>query len=87
MSDLSSNPSWPFAALTGVPIALDILRRGLSLPFAKWCLVSAAALLLPMAAVDSQLYGRTVLAPANIVLYNVFTEHGPDLYGGHRLLL
>lgn len=73
--------SWPFAALTGVPIALDILRRGLFLPFAKWCAVSAAAVLVPMAIIDSQYYGRPVVASANIVLYNVFTDHGPDLYG------
>ncbi|VDL82642.1 unnamed protein product [Nippostrongylus brasiliensis] len=31
--------------------------------------------------VDSYYYGKRVLAPLNIVLYNVFSEHGPDLYG------
>ena len=30
---------------------------------------------------DSFYYGRTVLPTLNIVLYNVFTSHGPDLYG------
>ena len=25
--------------------------------------------------------GRRVLAPLNIILYNVFTPHGPSLYG------
>lgn len=31
--------------------------------------------------VDSYYYGKLVVAPLNIVLYNVFTPHGPDLYG------
>lgn len=30
---------------------------------------------------DSYYYGKLVVAPLNIVLYNVFTSHGPDLYG------
>lgn len=35
----------------------------------------------PLVAVDSYFYGKTVIAPLNILLYNVFTPHGPDLYG------
>ncbi|VDK20886.1 unnamed protein product [Anisakis simplex] len=31
--------------------------------------------------IDSHYYGKTVLAPLNIVLYNVFSSHGPNLYG------
>ena len=34
-----------------------------------------------MAMIDSHYFGGIVIAPLNIVLYNVFTEHGPDLYG------
>ncbi len=30
---------------------------------------------------DSYYYGRLVIPPLNIVLYNIFSEHGPDLYG------
>ncbi|VDK73325.1 unnamed protein product [Anisakis simplex] len=30
--------------------------------------------------IDSHYYGKTVLAPLNIVLYNVFSSHGPNLY-------
>lgn len=30
---------------------------------------------------DSHYYGRTVLAPFNIILYNLFSPHGPNLYG------
>ena len=37
--------------------------------------------MIPQIAVDSEKYGRFVSAPLNIVKYNVFTSHGPDLYG------
>ena len=32
-------------------------------------------------AIDSYYYGKPVFASLNIVWYNVFTGHGPDLYG------
>lgn len=32
-------------------------------------------------AIDSYYYGKLVFAPLNIVLYNVFSKHGPNLYG------
>lgn len=32
-------------------------------------------------AIDSYFYGKLVIAPLNIVFYNIFTSHGPDLYG------
>lgn len=35
----------------------------------------------PLVALDSFFYGKLVIAPLNILLYNVFTPHGPDLYG------
>ncbi|KAG2470076.1 ALG9 mannosyltransferase, partial [Polypterus senegalus] len=35
----------------------------------------------PVVAIDSYYYGKLVNAPVNILLYNVFTAHGPDLYG------
>ena len=31
--------------------------------------------------IDSHYYGGVVIAPLNIVLYNVFSDHGPDIYG------
>jgi len=37
--------------------------------------------LIPQIAIDSEKYGRLISAPLNIVKYNVFTSHGPDLYG------
>lgn len=36
---------------------------------------------LPLIAIDSYYYGKIVIAPVNIVLYNVFTSHGANLYG------
>ena len=30
---------------------------------------------------DTAFYGRVVAAPLNIIAYNMFTSHGPDLYG------
>lgn len=49
--------------------------------FIQWSLIACAAILLPMARIDSLYYGRLVLAPLNIVMYNVFSPHGPSLYG------
>ena len=31
--------------------------------------------------IDSIYYGKFVLAPLNIIIYNVFGKGGPDLYG------
>lgn len=73
---------WPFAALLGLPIALDMLinRKEWS-KFIKWSLFSAIVILLPMIWVDSMHFGKLVIAPLNIVMYNIFTEHGPNIYG------
>ena len=46
-----------------------------------WSVASALVILLPQVLCDSHYYGKPVLASLNIVLYNVFTPHGPDLYG------
>ena len=75
-------PGWPFAALIGLPIAVDILlfKKQVSL-FVQWSLISAVTILGPQVLVDSYYYGKPVAASLNIVLYNVFTSHGPDLYG------
>ena len=40
-----------------------------------------------MVAVDTHYYGKQVIAPLNIVLYNVFGQGGPDLYGKITLLI
>ncbi|XP_047542826.1 alpha-1,2-mannosyltransferase ALG9 [Vanessa atalanta] len=74
--------SWPFTALLGVPIAIDMLfLKKQYIDFFKWSLIALIVILLPSVVVDSWQYGRLVVAPWNIVAYNIFTEHGPDLYG------
>ncbi|XP_064424785.1 alpha-1,2-mannosyltransferase ALG9 isoform X2 [Latimeria chalumnae] len=72
---------WPFSAVLGVPIAFELLiikKRWNS--FVKWSLIALGLFLVPLVCVDSYYYGKLVIAPMNIVLYNVFTPHGPDLY-------
>lgn len=79
---LSTFLSWPFAALLGVPIAIDIvLVKKLWRLFITWCIISAVTILCPQLIIDSYYYDRPVFASLNIVWYNVFTSHGPDLYG------
>lgn len=73
---------WPFAAVLGIPIACDILLRRRQLwCFVKWSLVSLVLFLIPLVQIDSYYYGGLVVAPLNIILYNVFSDHGPDIYG------
>ena len=36
---------------------------------------------IPILWIDSLYYGKFTLAPLNIVLYNVFSEHGSEIYG------
>lgn len=49
--------------------------------FMKWVIISGAVVLVPMIWIDSMYYGKLVIAPLNIVMYNVFTNHGPNIYG------
>ncbi|XP_033760507.1 alpha-1,2-mannosyltransferase ALG9-like [Pecten maximus] len=73
---------WPFAGILGLPIAIDVLLRRRKLKeFVLWSVVGLAVFLLPMIRIDYQHYLKLVIAPLNIVMYNVFTSHGPDLYG------
>ncbi|KAJ0181460.1 hypothetical protein K1T71_003545 [Dendrolimus kikuchii] len=74
--------SWPFTALLGIPIAMDMLLfKHEYVQFFKWSFIALKVILIPTVLVDSWHYGRLVVAPWNIVAYNIFTEHGPDLYG------
>ncbi|XP_062392099.1 alpha-1,2-mannosyltransferase ALG9 isoform X2 [Sardina pilchardus] len=73
---------WPFSVLLGIPIAFDLLvlqRKWKS--FIMWAAAALLIFLVPVVLIDSYYYGKLVIAPLNIVLYNVFTPHGPDLYG------
>ncbi|CAI8037241.1 Alpha-1,2-mannosyltransferase ALG9 [Geodia barretti] len=79
---VSSLVGWPFSAVLGIPIALDVvLYKRRPLLFIWWCLISFVMVSVPLVAIDSVYYGRPVLAPLNIVLYNVFGKGGPNLYG------
>ncbi|KAH7642506.1 hypothetical protein HUG17_5551 [Dermatophagoides farinae] len=71
---------WPFISVIGIPMALFIL---LSSPkqFIKASCISALIILIPTIAIDSYYYGKFVFASLNIILYNVFSEHGPNIYG------
>ncbi|KAL4220582.1 mannosyltransferase [Mactra antiquata] len=73
---------WPFAGIIGAPIAIDILVRKQKFKlFILWCFLALITFLAPSVQIDQHYYGKLVIAPLNIVMYNVFTEHGPDLYG------
>ncbi|KAG7189380.1 hypothetical protein KM043_017028 [Ampulex compressa] len=79
---ISALLGWPFAALLGLPIAMEMLMRKQEWEkFMKWVAISAIVILLPMIWIDSMYFGKLVVAPLNIIMYNVFTNHGPNLYG------
>lgn len=40
-----------------------------------------------MVLIDMHFYGKLVIAPLNIVLYNVISGHGPELYGNCLTLI
>lgn len=74
---------WPFAALLALPLAIHVvIRKGVA-SFAAVSATCGGALAILLAAVDSAYYGKLVLAPMNIVKYNVFPVPGagPDIYG------
>ncbi|KAK6025100.1 plasmid Maintenance Protein, partial [Ostertagia ostertagi] len=79
---ISALVGWPFAAVLGLPIVAEmlIIRPNLRM-FWYYAAVSGILVCGSLLSVDSYYYGKQVLAPLNIVLYNVFSEHGPDLYG------
>ena len=61
---------WPFAALAGLPIALHALVADGTPALARWAVAAAAATVLPGIVVDSVAYGRFVVSPLNLLLYN-----------------
>ncbi|XP_057301339.1 alpha-1,2-mannosyltransferase ALG9-like [Hydractinia symbiolongicarpus] len=79
---LGSLVGWPFFVILGVPIAFDIvIRQNKFWTFIQWSLGILLAVLIPLIAIDTHYYGKQVISPLNIVLYNVFSNGGPDLYG------
>lgn len=87
---------WPFSAVLGLPFLVEyaVLPAGEIVGTVEkltWgqkrlttlvgaIVVSASVVILPIA-VDSWAYGKFTFSSLNIVLYNVFGEFGPDLYG------
>ncbi|KAF5295400.1 hypothetical protein FQA39_LY13061 [Lamprigera yunnana] len=73
---------WPFAALLGLPMALDmVILKKMYRDFIQWSAISALVILGPMVVIDSSYFGKFVIAPWNIVKYNVLGDAGPELYG------
>uniref|UniRef100_A0A0K0FA21 Mannosyltransferase n=1 Tax=Strongyloides venezuelensis TaxID=75913 RepID=A0A0K0FA21_STRVS len=75
---------WPFAAVLGFPIVAHMVfihYKKYMLKFILYSVLSGTLISTPMIYFDSLYFGKTVFAPLNIVLYNVFSSHGPDLYG------
>nr|CAB3221238.1 alpha-1,2-mannosyltransferase ALG9-like [Phallusia mammillata] len=74
--------AWPFSVALGIPLAVDIvIRRQKYFFFFKWCAIALITMQLPCVIIDSYYYAKTVFASINILLYNVFSTHGPDIYG------
>lgn len=72
---------WPFCALVGVPLALYVIVAKFSIIYLlKWSIISAIICLVPTVLIDSYHYQKLLIAPLNIVLYNVFSG-GSELYG------
>ncbi|CAJ0951574.1 unnamed protein product, partial [Mesorhabditis belari] len=81
---VSAFVGWPFAAIFGIPIVFDMLllrdNRHRFL-FTAYSIFSACIVGGLMITFDSFYYGKLAFAPLNIVLYNVISGHGPELYG------
>lgn len=58
-----------------------LIRRKEWSKFIKWVIISAVVIGIPIVWVDSVYFGKIVVAPLNIILYNVFTNHGANIYG------
>ncbi|XP_067943793.1 alpha-1,2-mannosyltransferase ALG9-like [Watersipora subatra] len=79
---ISAIIGWPFAAVLGAPLAIDIVyRKKKPQLFVVWVIISLCLVLAPTVYYDSLMYGKRVIASLNIIMYNVMTSHGPDLYG------
>eukprot|EP01125_Pyxidicula_operculata_P000717 TRINITY_DN10668_c0_g1_i1.p1 TRINITY_DN10668_c0_g1~~TRINITY_DN10668_c0_g1_i1.p1 ORF type:complete len:577 (+),score=70.51 TRINITY_DN10668_c0_g1_i1:14-1744(+) len=77
---LAALMGWPFSALVGLPIALFVLANKGFIYFIKNAIVSGIFCMVPILTVDYYYYGKLVIAPLNIVVYNVFNS-GSELYG------
>eukprot|EP01117_Protostelium_nocturnum_P006465 TRINITY_DN2327_c0_g2_i4.p1 TRINITY_DN2327_c0_g2~~TRINITY_DN2327_c0_g2_i4.p1 ORF type:complete len:453 (-),score=40.07 TRINITY_DN2327_c0_g2_i4:251-1609(-) len=72
---------WPFCVVLALPLAIhSIYSLGLFKTIG-WGLYSLICFVVPSCLVDFYFYEKLIFPPINIILYNVFTSHGADLYG------
>lgn len=77
---------WPFTAAICLPMALKIFfKRRFMFQFIFWSIAFGLIISAITISVDSYYYGKLVFANFNIVLYNIFSPHGPELYGTEPL--
>ncbi|ORX39298.1 putative mannosyltransferase [Kockovaella imperatae] len=87
---------WPFSAAIGIPLVFEYLfltggdvavgGARSTLTAKRWqSMISAVVISLSIVPavylIDSWAYGRQTFPTLNIVLYNIFSSNGPDLYG------
>ena len=73
---------WPFVAVLGLPIVWDIVvRKNKMSQFAEYFFVALIFTITPIIIVDLAFYRKLIIAPLNILIYNVFNPHGSELYG------
>ncbi|XP_053681407.1 alpha-1,2-mannosyltransferase ALG9 [Anopheles nili] len=79
---LSGLIGWPFAVIVSIPFVLELLVKYRKIGFlCKNALIFGAVFGIPIIIIDSAHFGSITVAALNIIRYNVFTSHGPDLYG------
>ncbi|XP_050071941.1 alpha-1,2-mannosyltransferase ALG9 [Anopheles maculipalpis] len=73
---------WPFAVIVAIPFALEqLFWKKQIVNFMKNALLYGCLFGIPIVLIDSLYFGTFTVAALNIIRYNVFTSHGPDLYG------
>lgn len=76
---INATLGWPFASALSLPILLATKNK---MQLIKWGIIGSLLFGIPLVAFDSWMYGKLVIAPLNIVFYNVFASgRGPELYG------
>lgn len=76
--------SWPFASLLGIWHLIELAFTKRLWPSVYYMAQGTIISSVPIAVLvffDSRMYDKLVIAPWNIVSYNLFTDRGPDLYG------
>eukprot|EP00842_Homolaphlyctis_polyrhiza_P006270 jgi/Hompol1/6644/HPOL_000759-RA len=87
ISALGAIWGWPFAAILVVPFIVEQLMSANRLTRFIWMLegsaIASVAILGPLLLIDRLFYKRWVVAPLNIVLYNILggQDRGPSIYG------